>query len=98
SEVVARAFGDAGGSGFGPTQIIPKPFDPRLIVEVAPAVAKAPMDSGVATRPIADFDAYRQQLNQFVFKSGLVMRPVLEQARGKPQPGSLSAARDDPRQ
>jgi malate dehydrogenase (oxaloacetate-decarboxylating)(NADP+) len=94
SEVVARAFGEAVG-GFGPNQIIPKPFDPRLIVELAPAVAKAAMDSGVATRPIADFDAYRQQLNQFVFKSGLVMRPVLEQARAAPKRVIFSAGEDD---
>ena len=94
SEVVARAFGEAGG-GFGPSQIIPKPFDPRLIVELAPAVAKAAMDSGVATRPIADFDAYREQLNQFVFKSGLVMRPVLEQARSAPKRVIFSAGEDD---
>jgi malate dehydrogenase (oxaloacetate-decarboxylating)(NADP+) len=95
SEVVARAFGEAGGGGFGPTQIIPKPFDPRLIVELAPAVAKAAMESGVATRPIADFDAYRQQLNQFVFKSGLVMRPVLEHARSNPKRVIFSAGEDD---
>ncbi len=95
SEVVARAFGEAGGGGFGPNQIIPKPFDPRLIVELAPAVAKAAMDSGVATRPIQDFDAYRQQLSQFVFKSGLVMRPVFEQARGAPKRVIFSAGEDD---
>ena len=95
SEVVARAFGDAGGSGFGPNQIIPKPFDPRLIVELAPAVAKAAMESGVATRPIADFDAYRQQLSQFVFKSGLAMRPVFEQARSAPKRVIFSAGEDD---
>jgi malate dehydrogenase (oxaloacetate-decarboxylating)(NADP+) len=94
SEVVARAFGEQ-GSGFGPTQIIPKPFDPRLIVELAPAVAKAAMDSGVASRPIADFDAYRQQLSQFVFKSGLVMRPVFEQARQAPKRVIFSAGEDD---
>ena len=94
SEVVARAFGEAGG-GFGPSQIIPKPFDPRLIVELAPAVAKAAMDSGVATRPIADFDAYREQLSQFVFKSGLVMRPVFEQARSAPMRVIFSAGEDD---
>jgi malate dehydrogenase (oxaloacetate-decarboxylating)(NADP+) len=95
SEVVARAFGEAGGGGFGPMQIIPKPFDPRLIVELAPAVAKAAMESGVATRPIADFDAYRQQLSQFVFKSGLVMRPVFEQARNAPKRVIFSAGEDD---
>jgi malate dehydrogenase (oxaloacetate-decarboxylating)(NADP+) len=94
SEVVARAFGEQSG-GFGRNQIIPKPFDPRLIVELAPAVAKAAMDSGVATRPIADFDAYRQQLNQFVFKSGLVMRPVFEQARLNPKRVIFSAGEDD---
>ena len=94
SEVVARAFGEQAG-GFGPAQIIPKPFDPRLIVELAPAVAKAAMDSGVATRPITDFDAYRQQLSQFVFKSGLVMRPVFAQARSDPKRVIFSAGEDD---
>ena len=94
SEVVARAFGEQAG-GFGPNQIIPKPFDPRLIVELAPAVAKAAMDSGVATRPIADFEAYRDQLSQFVFKSGLVMRPVFEQARSAPKRVIFSAGEDD---
>ena len=94
SEVVARAFGEQ-DSGFGAAQIIPKPFDPRLIVELAPAVAKAAMDSGVASRPIADFDAYRQQLSQFVFKSGLVMRPVFEQARSAPKRVIFSAGEDD---
>jgi len=94
SEVVARDFGEAGG-GFGPRQIIPKPFDPRLIVELAPAVARAAMESGVATRPIADFDAYREQLGQFVFRSGLVMRPVFEQARRGPRRVIFSAGEDD---
>ena len=95
SEVVARAFGEQAGGGFGPNQIIPKPFDPRLIVELAPAVAKAAMESGVATRPIADFDAYRQQLSQFVFKSGLIMRPLFEQASRTPQRVIFSAGEDD---
>jgi len=94
SEVVARAFGEQSG-GFGPNQIIPKPFDPRLIVELAPAVAKAAMESGVATRPMADFEAYRQQLSQFVFKSGLAMRPVFEQARSSPKRVIFSAGEDD---
>ncbi|MBM3649395.1 MAG: NADP-dependent malic enzyme, partial [Alphaproteobacteria bacterium] len=94
SEVVARAFGSQTG-GFGAEQIIPKPFDPRLIVELAPAVARAAMDSGVASRPIADFEAYRQQLSQFVFKSGLVMRPVFEQARRRPKRVIFSAGEDD---
>ncbi|TAN50111.1 MAG: NADP-dependent malic enzyme, partial [Rhodospirillales bacterium] len=64
---------------------IPKPFDPRLILVVAPAVAKAAMDSGVATRPITDFQAYRDRLMQFVFRSGLVMKPVFERARRDPR-------------
>lgn len=65
---------------FGPDYLIPKPFDPRLSAVVASAVAKAAMDSGVATRPIEDLDAYRATLNQSVFKSALVMRPVFEAA------------------
>ena len=65
---------------FGADYLIPKPFDPRLIGVVASAVAKAAMETGVATRPIADLDAYRQQLNGSVFKSALIMRPVFEAA------------------
>ena len=95
SEVVARAYGEQAAAASAPNQIIPKPFDPRLIVELAPAVAKAAMDSGVATRPIADFDAYRQQLNQFVFQSGLVMRPVFEQARADPKRVVYSDGEDE---
>ncbi|UYN96958.1 MAG: NADP-dependent malic enzyme [Enhydrobacter sp.] len=94
SDVVARAFGEQIG-GFGPDQIIPKPFDPRLIVELAPAVARAAMDSGVATRPIQDFEAYHDQLQQFVFKSGLAMRPVFEHARNAPKRVIFSAGEDD---
>src|SRR5262249_53427844 len=60
-------------------------FDRRLILKIAPAVAKAAMDSGVATRPLADFDAYRQRLNAFVFRSGLVMKPVFDRARSEPK-------------
>ncbi|MEI8393449.1 MAG: NADP-dependent malic enzyme [Rhodospirillaceae bacterium] len=80
SDVVAAAYGDA-PLHFGPDYIIPKPFDPRLIVAIAPAVAKAAMDSGVATRPIADFDAYREQLSQFVYRSGQTMRPLFARAK-----------------
>ncbi|WP_142848571.1 NADP-dependent malic enzyme [Telmatospirillum sp. J64-1] len=65
----------------GPDYVIPKPFDPRLILAIAPAVAKAAMDTGVATLPIEDFAAYKERLGQFVFRSGLVMKPVFEQAR-----------------
>ena len=80
SDVVTSAYGDSELS-FGPEYIIPKPFDPRLIVRIAPAVAKAAMDSGVATRPIEDFDAYIEQLTQFVYKTNLFMKPVFAQAK-----------------
>ncbi len=69
---------------FGPDYLIPKPFDPRLIVHIAPAVAKAAMQSGAAQRPIADFDAYRQQLQQFVYHSGTMMKPIYAAARKIP--------------
>ncbi|EOW6846075.1 NADP-dependent oxaloacetate-decarboxylating malate dehydrogenase [Cronobacter sakazakii] len=84
SEVVASAYEDQELS-FGPDYIIPKPFDPRLIVTIAPAVAKAAMDSGVATRPIEDFDAYRDKLTEFVYKTNLFMKPVFNQARKDPK-------------
>ncbi len=85
SDVVAAAYGGDDALTFGPDYIIPKPFDPRLILEIAPAVARAAMESGVATRPIADFAAYRQRLGQFVFRSGLVMKPVFDKARLDPR-------------
>lgn len=84
SEMVAAAYGGL-ALQFGPEYLIPKPFDPRLISRIAPAVARAAMDSGVATRPIADFDAYRQRLEHFVFQSGLVMKPIFEKARSNPK-------------
>ncbi|WP_421995243.1 NADP-dependent malic enzyme [Roseococcus sp.] len=80
SEVVAAAYGGV-APVFGPEYIIPKPFDPRLILEIAPAVARAAMDSGVARRPIMDFDAYRNELSRFVFRSGNLMRPIQELAK-----------------
>ncbi len=80
NEVVTSAYGD-GEVSFGPDYIIPKPFDPRLIVKIAPAVAKAAMDSGIATRPIEDFDAYIEKLTQFVYKTNLFMKPVFAQAK-----------------
>lgn len=80
SDVVASAYGDQDLS-FGPEYIIPKPFDPRLIVKIAPAVAKAAIDSGVATRPIEDFDAYIEKLAEFVYKTNLFMKPIFSQAR-----------------
>jgi malate dehydrogenase (oxaloacetate-decarboxylating)(NADP+) len=84
SEVVAAAYGGS-APVFGPDYIIPKPFDPRLILEIAPAVARAAMDSGVARRPITDFDAYRRELERFVFRSGQLMRPVFEAAKKNPR-------------
>ena len=84
SDIVVAAYGE-NLSGFGPEYIIPKPFDPRLIVKIAPEVARAAMESGVATRPISDFDAYRQQLNNFVWQSGLVMKPVFQAAKRAPK-------------
>jgi malate dehydrogenase (oxaloacetate-decarboxylating)(NADP+) len=84
SEVVVAAYGGA-EPVFGPEYIIPKPFDPRLILQIAPAVARAAIDSGVATRPITDFDAYRRDLERFVFRSGQLMRPVIEAARTEPK-------------
>ena len=84
SDVVAMAYGDADVE-FGPEYIIPRPFDPRLIIKIAPAVAQAAMDSGVATRPIKNWEAYRQQLMQFVYHSGLIMRPVFASAKQSPK-------------
>ncbi|WP_399696657.1 NADP-dependent malic enzyme [Xenophilus sp.] len=80
SEEVATAY--AGQDlAFGPDYIIPKPFDSRLILRIAPAVAKAAADSGVATRPIEDLDAYRQHLSRFVYQTGMFMRPVFTAAK-----------------
>jgi malate dehydrogenase (oxaloacetate-decarboxylating)(NADP+) len=84
SDIVATAYGGEALS-FGADYIIPRPFDPRLILRIAPAVAKAAMDSGVATRPIADFDAYRQKLNAFVYHSGTIMAPVFAAAKQAPK-------------
>ena len=84
SDIVAAAYGEE-PPAFGPDNLIPKPFDPRLILKLAPAVAKAAMDSGVAARPIQDFDAYRETLGQLVFRSGLVMRPLFTRAKRAPK-------------
>jgi len=84
SDIVAQAY-HIENLSFGPEYLIPKPFDPRLIVEIAPAVAKAAMDSGVATRPIADFAAYREKLTQFVYHSGLLMKPIFAAAKKDPK-------------
>jgi len=80
SDVVASAYRSQNLS-FGPEYLIPKPFDPRLIVHIAPAVAKAAMESGVATRPIADLEAYKDQLQQFVYHSGTFMKPIFAVAK-----------------
>ena len=80
SDVVAAAYGDE-QPRFGPDYLIPRPFDPRLIIKIAPAVAKAAMDSGVATRPIDDLPAYRDQLASFVYRSGTIMQPVFAAAK-----------------
>ena len=84
SDVVAQAYGGS-LTGFGPEYIIPKPFDPRLILHIAPAVAKAAMATGVARRPITDFHAYEIELEKFVYRSGQLMRPVFEVARQSPR-------------
>jgi malate dehydrogenase (oxaloacetate-decarboxylating)(NADP+) len=80
SEVVARAYAGEKLS-FGPEYLIPKPFDPRLMIKIAPAVAQAAADSGVARRPIADLDAYRDKLQTFVYASGTTMKPIIDAAR-----------------
>lgn len=84
SDVVANAY-HGESLTYGPEYLIPKPFDQRLILEIAPAVAQAAMDSGVAQNPIEDFVAYRQKLVAFVFRSGLFMKPVFDMARENPR-------------
>jgi malate dehydrogenase (oxaloacetate-decarboxylating)(NADP+) len=84
SDIVAQAYGSQQVK-FGPEYLIPRPFDPRLIVKIAPAVAKAAMESGVATDPIQDFPAYVQKLNEFVYHSGLIMKPVFAKAKETPK-------------
>ena len=80
SEVAARAYGGVTET-FGPKYLIPSPFDQRLILRIAPAVARAAMETGVAMRPIDDFDAYHDRLNRFVFRSGMIMKPIIAAAR-----------------
>ncbi|XYK82239.1 MAG: NADP-dependent malic enzyme [Labrenzia sp.] len=84
SDVAARAYGGKTET-FGPNYLIPSPFDQRLILRIAPAVAQAAMDTGVATRPIEDFDAYKDRLNRFVFRSGLIMKPIIQNAAKDPK-------------
>jgi malate dehydrogenase (oxaloacetate-decarboxylating)(NADP+) len=84
SDVAARAYGGRVPS-FGPEYLIPQPFDPRLLVQLPPAVARAAMESGVAERPIEDLDAYRDRLSHTVFRTGLTMKPVFDRAKAEPQ-------------
>ncbi len=95
SETVAAAYGGHAPM-FGPEYIIPKPFDPRLMLHVAPAVAKAAMEAGVARKPIADFEAYKHELERFGVRSGQLLRPVIEVAR-KARPRIVYAEGDDER-
>jgi malate dehydrogenase (oxaloacetate-decarboxylating)(NADP+) len=83
-DALAPGFDSGQAQGFGPGSLIPSPFDPRLILRIAPAVAKAAMDSGVATRPIAKFEDYATQLERFAFRSGLVMKPLFAKAKAQP--------------
>ena len=84
SEVVSRAYGQEAPT-FGAASLIPSPFDPRLILRIAPEVARAAMATGVARKPIVDFRAYEEQLSRFVFRSGLIMKPIIEKARTNPK-------------
>src|SRR6202049_502017 len=84
SDVVARAYGGK-ARHYGKDSLIPAAFDPRLILRIAPAVAKAAMDTGVAKRPIADFTLYEETLSRFVFRSGFIMKPVIQAAKACPK-------------
>jgi len=95
SDVATAAYGE-GSASFGPDFIIPRAFDPRLITQIAPAVAKAAMDSGVATLPIADLAAYRARLTQFVYESASAMQPVFLAAKRNPK-RVLYAEGEEPR-
>lgn len=85
SDVVSRAYGGKASLQFGKEYLIPKPFDPRLMTDIPPKVAKAAMESGVAAKNIDDFHGYRRRLRQFVFESGLVMKPMFERAMSDPK-------------
>ena len=84
SDVVARAYGGKTRQ-FGADSLIPSPFDPRLILRIAPAVARAAMATGVAKKPIADFAAYQENLSRFVFRSGFIMKPLMQAAKADPK-------------
>src|SRR4029079_5829498 len=84
AEGVARAYGGE-AHPFGRKSLIPSPFDPRLILRIAPAVAQAAMESGVATRPVENLEAYADSLTRFVFRSGFIMKPLFSQAKSNPK-------------
>lgn len=92
---VTSSYGAASSQSFGRDYLIPKPLDPRLILEIAPAVAKAAMDSGIATRPIADLDAYRQKLSEFVYNSAFIMKPVFAKAKAEPKTIAYAEGEDE---
>jgi malate dehydrogenase (oxaloacetate-decarboxylating)(NADP+) len=94
SEVALKAYGEK-VANFGPEYLIPNPFDPRLISKIAPAVAEAAMASGVATRPIRDLEVYQDSLDEFVYHSGLIMKPVFSQARQAPRRIVFAEGGDD---
>ncbi len=94
SDVVATAYGGE-DLKFGPEYLIPRPFDPRLIAKIAPAVAQAAMDSGVATRPLTDVEAYRDSLSQFVYHSGIIMKPLFAAAKASPKRIVYAEAEDE---
>ncbi len=94
SDLVATAYGDQ-RLQFGPDYLIPTPFDPRLIERIAPAVAKAAMDSGVATRPLADLEEYRQRMARFMYQSGASMEPVFAAAKNARKRVALAEGEDD---
>ena len=94
SELVAQAYGEA-TPPFGPDYLIPRAFDPRLIISIPPAVAKAAMESGVAARPIADLEAYRERLTRFVYETGTTMEPVFAAAKRAPKRVAYAEGEDE---
>lgn len=88
-------YGTDSSQSFGREYLIPKPLDPRLILEIAPAVAKAAMDTGIAMRPITDFDAYRQKLSEFVYNSAFLMKPVFNKAKADPKRIAYAEGEDE---
>jgi malate dehydrogenase (oxaloacetate-decarboxylating)(NADP+) len=94
-EPALEASPTGAGTTFGRDHIIPNPFDQRLILRIAPAVARAAMETGVARRPITDWDAYKDSLNRFVFRSGLVMKPIIERAQSDPRRVAFADGEDE---